>query len=173
MRSAFCSRRFVPMKLISVFLVLVSFGFTHVQAGGPLRFSFEIADRNICIGDSMEFVTRLTNTGKLPVAIDLNLIGTVFDFERVSPGRKRTFGIYFGKPTHYRPRFLILKPEATYSKSGSFDFTREQFPDAGRYKMQIGSSFYGIDKEFEDVRVWDGTIYSKKKPVSIINCSEE
>lgn len=139
-----------------------------------LQLSFDIQNKNICIGDSIDVVAKLTNIYKNPVVVDDNQIGSIKIFDRLINGKidqYKSFGTQQMSPHHSKPNFVILQPKETYKKNLNFIFDNEYFVKAGKYQMQIGYQ-QRKDEKFESFNVWQGTVFSNKILISTNQCAK-
>ncbi len=134
-----------------------------------------LKNQKACIGDSFKFNAQIRNISNSNVAIDRDRIWSVVTFKPLSPARKtgrlEESVIWFGRPTHYKPRFYILKPLQTLSVEGDLPVERGQMR-AGKYQLRLGYEQF-FDDVFQGIQVRTGIAYSNKQVAHILECANQ
>lgn len=167
------------MKTFFVFILIGIFGISaHCQENNKadfLQLSFTLKEKDICFGDSIEFVAKLTNISKNPIVIDIRRIGSINYFERhISKTEKEPHEeVLFeqGLASHYNPDFLVLQPNKSYTKNLEFVLNDDFFTKNGKYQMEIGYNQI-LDRKFENTNVWEGTVFSNKIVIFVNKCGK-
>lgn len=141
-----------------------------------LQMSFEIKEKSVCIGGSLNIFVKFTNKGMTPAVIDVNRIGEGSYFERYISKTKRdpneSFTIYPSLTSPYNPNFIILQPMSIYTVNRKFVVNSDFFTKVGRYRMQLGYR-QPSERKIENINVWKGVITSNKMTIFIKRCGNQ
>lgn len=142
----------------------------------PLRLTFDLPDKNICLGDSVTLSAKITNVSGKTVILDVNRIADTFIFYRVVERGKTdelsSFATQHGLPTHYTPRFQRLRSKQSYSGEVELHLRDPPFASLGKYRLKVGYS-QRLDGTFDDYQVWKGTVWSPEIFVFVNDCDKQ
>ena len=143
------------------------------KSASGLKLTLEIHNDSVCSGESVQIFATLTNKGRKPTVVDPNGIAAFRIFDRVNrkTGKIDTgasFASESGRPSHYKPKYFVLKSGTSYSRTLETSIDREDFL-SGKYRMQVGYKQTSIST-FENKEVWNGIVYSNRVFLVVKNC---
>lgn len=166
------------MKIIVLFVSIFFLNFSVIGQESnslPLKLSISLTEKQVCFGNLSQLIVRLTNTTKEPIIIDTKRIGYETNFiwsENVSKGNAGGAVTFINDVSQdYKPAFLLLKPQESYSEIKSFLFDKMLFSKPRNYRMQISYGQF-LKTKYEDVQVWRGVIESNEISVFVKKCGK-
>lgn len=164
---------------IKIFLILLFATMANGQKAAELqklKLTFKIKKNKVCNKESLNFKAYLTNSSKESLVIDSKRIGSMFFFTRLSsenkPDLDNSFATGFLTPFHYKPDFVLLKPNDSYTKAIVFNFNNEFFDFYGDAEMMIGYQQL-LTEKFQETNVWIGTIFSNNLNIHLNKCNSK
>lgn len=137
-------------------------------------------EKNICVGDKFTVVSRLENTGKQEVIIEIRKIKRILTEDSYGEDQpelviipKERFGIWptfdsDSPPDDFR---VTLKPGEFYELKYVIDTNKDEFYKSnGTYTLQI-YDWQPDKEELEGTSLFFGKVYSNKLEFEIKDCS--